>query len=244
MSSPIFSPTFPPTPVRWFQTQENAFASSPPRLPSQSLTIFVLTFTSPRLGERELVAHNVSKRYLENLRREAWKGRRGSVERGKTYQDNLGPENLENQQREACWKGRRGSVERGKAYQEKNVVPENLQREVWKGRTTSRVEQKTHHQENIATRRESIEGETQNQANGFDREVENPESVDGETKGAGNLGRNLENLETDHALNLPPIYNKKAGLILVLPLAMIFLHHHYQYSGQCRYLGSSTFFNV
>ena len=135
---------------------------------------------------------------------------------------------MENQQREAC-KGRRGSVERGKTYQEKHVVPENLQREVWKGRTTSRVEQKTHHQENIATRRESIEGETQNQANGFDREVENPESVDGETKGAGNL----ENLETDHALNLPPIYNKKAGLILVLPLAMIFLHHHYQYSGQC-----------
>ena len=51
----------------------------------------------PRLGERELVAHNVSKRYLENLRREAWKGRRGSVERGKTYQENF---------------------ERGKPYQE------------------------------------------------------------------------------------------------------------------------------
>ena len=150
---------------------------------------------------------------------------------------------MENQQREAC-KGRRGSVERGKTYQEKNVVPENLQREVWKGRTTSRVEQKTHHQENIATRRDSLEGETQNQANSFDREVENPESVhvDGETKGAGKLGRNLENLETDHALNLPPIYNKKAGLILVLPLAMIFLHHHYQYRlvniFQC--LGSPT----
>lgn len=42
-----------------------------------------------RLGERELVAHNVSKKYLENLRREAWRGRRTSVERGKTYQEIL-----------------------------------------------------------------------------------------------------------------------------------------------------------
>ena len=61
-----------------------------------------------RLGERELVAHNVSKRYLENLRREAWKGRRGSVERGKTYQENI-------ERGEAYQE----NLERGKAYQEK-----------------------------------------------------------------------------------------------------------------------------
>ena len=60
-----------------------------------------------RLGERELVAHNVSKRYLENLRREAWKGRRGSVERGKPYQEN--PERGKTYQE---------NFERGKPYQE------------------------------------------------------------------------------------------------------------------------------
>ena len=75
-----------------------------------------------RLGERELQAHNVSKRYLENLRREAWKGRRGSVERGQTCQENF--------ERGKIYQD---SFERGKSHQENLAA----RRESFQGKTKS-----------------------------------------------------------------------------------------------------------
>ena len=91
-----------------------------------------------RLGERELEAHNVSKRYLENLRRESWKGRRGSVERGKTYQENF---------------------ERGEIYQDnferKKTYEDNFaaRRESFQSKTKSLencVERKKENRENLS----------------------------------------------------------------------------------------------
>ena len=90
-----------------------------------------------RLGERELQAHNVSKRYLENLRREAWKGRRGSVERGQTCQENF--------ERGKIYQD---SFERGKSHQENLAA----RRESFQGKTKSLencVDMKEENRENL-----------------------------------------------------------------------------------------------
>ena len=128
----------------------------------------------------------MSKRYLENLRREAWKGRRASVERGKTYQENT-------ERGKTCHE----NFERGKTYQE------NQER----GKT---------YQENFASRRESFQSKTKSLDNCVERELEDLSiCMEGGGKRVEKHSerRSLENLvdkkagnmERDRARNLPPI---------------------------------------
>ena len=140
-----------------------------------------------RLGERELQAHNVSKRYLENLRREAWKGRRGSVERGKTYQENF-------ERGKTCQE----NFERGKIYQDS-------------------FERGKSHQENLAARRESFQGKTKSLENCVDMKEENRENLNICMGSVENLGerRSLENLgerkNLEKTVKLPPIHTQETG---------------------------------
>ena len=146
-----------------------------------------------RLGERELVAHNVSKRYLENLRREAWKGRRGSVERGKTYQEN---------------------IERGKTYQENFERGETYQEHREGGKTyqENRERGKTY-QEKFASQRGSFQSKTKSLEKCVEREVENGENLSiCVEKTLENLDER-KNLERDRAVKLPPIYAQETGSI-------------------------------
>ena len=129
------------------------------------------------------MAHNVSKRYLENLRREAWKGRRGSVERGKTYQEN---------------------IERGKTYQENFERGEAYQENFERGKT---------YQEKFALRRGSFQSKTKSLENCVEREVENGENLSiCVEKTLENLDER-KNLERDRAVKLPPIYAQETGSI-------------------------------
>ena len=142
----------------------------------------------------------MSKRYLENLRREAWKGRRGSVERGKTYQEN---------------------PERGKTYQENfergEIYQENFERgEIYQ----DNFERKKTYEDNFAARRESFQSKTRSLENCVERKKENRENLSicmgrvdnpSERKSLENLGKRkiLENLEK--TVKLPPIHAQETG---------------------------------
>ena len=149
-----------------------------------STLIKATPFSIIRLGERELLAHNVSKRYLENLRREAWKGRRGSVERGKTYQENL-------ERGKTCHE----NFERGKTNQENPERGKN-------------------YQENFASRGESFQSKTKSLENCVERELEDLSiCMEGGGKRVEKLSerRSLENLGGRKVGNLPPIFCKETG---------------------------------